>query len=362
MDLKMSDKNLRFIAGKGAFERIKGEGLKQESVSTLAGAAGGPKWLVLSGIDRALAAGFFRGRKEALRTIGSSIGCWRFAALAQEDPDKAFDLFEESYIHQRYKKGHGADEVTRQSLGILKKFLGEKGIESILSHNTYRMNIITVRCRWPVSSEEKAVLMPGLGTGFFLNLLHRKLNSILFERTIFHDPREDPPLKSSFTGAVNVSLSEGNLIPSLMATASIPLVMEGVVNPEGAPPGVYRDGGVVDYHLDLPFSDQGLVLYPHFIPDIIPGWFDKGTGWRKGSELNMDNVLIVSPSESFKEKLPLMKIPDRKDFILFRGRDDERIACWKKVVELNRLLGEEFMEAVESGSVISRIEKYPAGK
>jgi hypothetical protein len=73
-------------------------------------------------------------------------------------------------------------------------------------------------------------------------------------------------------------------------------------------------------------------------------------------------VLIVSPSESFKEKLPLMKIPDRKDFILFRGRDDERIACWKKVVKLNRLLGEEFMEAVESGSVISRIEKYPAGK
>ncbi len=358
----MKENNLRFIAGKRAYERIKGEGLKQESVSVLAGAAGGPKWLILSGMDRVLAESFFRGRKKNLSTIGSSIGCWRFAALAHENPGNAFDLFEENYIYQRYKKGHGAEDVTRQSLDILKKFLGEKGVKSILNHNIYRMNIITVRCRWPVSSEKRALLMPGLGAGFIFNLLNRKFNSILFKRTLFHDPRKNPPLKASRGGALTVNLTAENLVDSLIATASIPLVMKGVNNPEGAPGGVYRDGGVVDYHLDLPFSDEGLVLYPHFIPGIIPGWFDKSIGWRKGSESNMENVLIVCPSESFMAKLPLGKIPDRNDFFLFRGRDNERIAYWKKVVEFNRLLGEEFMEAVESGSLRTRIEKYTVKK
>ncbi len=358
----MPDKNLRFIAGRRAYERIKGEGLKQESVTVLAGAAGGPKWLILSGIDRVLAGSFFKGRKKALNTIGSSIGCWRFAALAQENPDDAFDIFEESYIHQRYKKGDGADEISRQSLVIIKSFIGEKGIESILGHTAIRTNIITVRCRWPLSSEINMLLLPGLGAGFILNFINRKLTGRIFQRTVFHDPRETPPLKDNFLSETKmVGLTRENLIDSLMATASIPAVMKGVINPEGAPEGVYRDGGVLEYHLDLPFSDSGLILYPHFVSEIIPGWFDKIIGLRKGSETNMENVLIVCPSESFMEKLPLKKIPDRNDFYIFRGRDDERIKYWKKVVELNRILGDEFREAIESGAVGSRIEKYTVG-
>lgn len=34
----------------------------------------------------------------------------------------------------------------------------------------------------------------------------------------------------------------------------------GVRDPPGAGPGTYRDGGLLDYHLDLPYEDRGVVL------------------------------------------------------------------------------------------------------
>ena len=55
-----------------------------------------------------------------------------------------------------------------------------------------------------------------------------------------------------------------------MATASIPLVLEGVPDIPDAPAGTYWDGGIIDYHLHLPYPRaEGLVLYPHFQPTLV---------------------------------------------------------------------------------------------
>ena len=52
--------NLEFIAGSKAYSIIKESGLKPEMVRVVAGAAGGPKWLVLSRLDRAVFCEFFK--------------------------------------------------------------------------------------------------------------------------------------------------------------------------------------------------------------------------------------------------------------------------------------------------------------
>ncbi len=67
--------------------------------------------------------------------------------------------------------------------------------------------------------------------------------------------------------------------------------MEGVRDLPGAGPGTYRDGGLLDYHLDLPYEDRGVVLYPHFTDKVIPGWFDKGLPWRRGDAGRLQDVL-----------------------------------------------------------------------
>jgi len=105
--------------------------------------------------------------------------------------------------------------------------------------------------------------------------------------------------------------------------------------------------------MDIPFlgKDKGIVLYPHYTDRIIPGWLDKKLFWRKPSLSNMDNVLLVAPSEKFIDCLPLKKIPDRNDFQHFIGRDAERIECWKTVIKKSERLGHEYLEAVETGQI-----------
>ena len=119
-----------------------------------------------------------------------------------------------------------------------------------------------------------------------------------------------------------IQLQENNIADAIVATGSIPLVLSGVPDIEGAAPGVYRDGGVIDYHLDLPHSDPDrLTLYPHFFDRIVPGWFDKKLSWRKPQAVNIDRTILISPSPEFVARLPRQKIPDRTDFTSYTPAD-----------------------------------------
>ncbi|MDR3570323.1 MAG: hypothetical protein P4L43_20050 [Syntrophobacteraceae bacterium] len=113
--------------------------------------------------------------------------------------------------------------------------------------------------------------------------------------------------------------------------------------------------GVLDYHFDLPVlgdgDENGLILFPHYANRIIPGWFDKRLPWRGLGKEHVDRMVMVCPSGEFIGGLPYKKIADREDFAFFRGRDAERVAYWNGVVAAGASLGEEFLEAVETGAI-----------
>jgi hypothetical protein len=182
-----------------------------------------------------------------------------------------------------------------------------------------------------------------------------------FERTLFYDQRDIPPFfELSGFPIQRVPLGKANIKLAIMASGSIPLVMNGVTGIPGAPRGIYRDGGMLDYHLDIPFDPDPdkIVLYPHYTDAVIPGWLDKHLAWRRAARGNMHNVLLVCPSKSFIGRLPYGKIPDRNDFMKFYGHDDERLAYWKKAVDGGKVLAEEFFEAVVSGKIRSMVKPF----
>lgn len=346
--------DLTIYAGVNALRVIKEQGLRQEHIRTVASAAGGPKWLVLNHLDRYLFSEFLQTRQDPLNLVGASIGAWRFAALAQDDPMAALDRFEDAYITQSYNKRPTPADVTAESRRIMDVYLGEGAVNHILGHPFLRLSIMTVRCRGLAATEKKIPLAIGLGAAALANAVHRKLLGIFFERALFHDPREALPFPAMDLLPIHrIPLGRDNFREALLASGSIPLVMAGVADIPGAPRGMYRDGGVTDYHLDVPLSggDQGLVLFPHYMPRIIPGWFDKKLSWRKPDRFNMANVVVVSPSEAFIRNLPHGKIPDRNDFWLFEGRDEERFNYWRTVVSESRRLADAFQDAVESGRI-----------
>jgi hypothetical protein len=187
------------------------------------------------------------------------------------------------------------------------------------------------------------------------NLLTRRALALQMRRVVFHAPgNRSPFLGLADFPTTHVTLTEENLRPALLASASIPLVLTGVQVP-GQHGGVHRDGGIIDYHLDLDFgAGDGLVLYPHFYPHVVPGWFDKRLRWRRGGPLNFGRALIIAPSARFVASLPYGRIPDRKDF--YRMDDEERIRVWRTVVTASGHMADELGELLDTGRVADRLE------
>ena len=136
----------------------------------------------------------------------------------------------------------------------------------VLSDAHYRLNIMLVRSHGLLALDHRGRLGLGLGSVIANNLLGRARLSRHFERVIMHDPRLAPPL-SALTDFPSrcLPLDAANLRQALLASGSIPMVMQGVTDIPGAGPGTFRDGGLLDYHLDLPYSGDDIVLYPHCI-------------------------------------------------------------------------------------------------
>ena len=71
----------------------------------------------------------------------------------------------------------------------------------------------------------------------------------------------------------------------------------------------------------------------------------------------MDRTILLAPSPEFVSTLPFGRIPDRRDFIRLMGRDNERICAWNKAANMCRVLGDEFMDAAENGSIRDKVRK-----
>ena len=181
--------------------------------------------------------------------------------------------------------------------------------------------------------------MAGLAMTALANSVNRKLLGFFFERTVFHRDNRSPIDYLTDLPTASVRLDEQNLYDAVLASGSIPMVLDAVENISGANGGRYFDGGVTDYHFALPFESKGLVLFPHFYPHSVPGWFDKALPWRKQRQPAGSNVLMICPSDEWVASLPFGKIPDRHDFATMD--DHQRTQYWDTVVNRSHELSEE---------------------
>jgi hypothetical protein len=348
---------LKFKAGPGAYEDIRRRGFSEERIGTIAGASGGAKWLVLSQLDRVITERILPGLSGPVHLLGSSIGAWRFCCYAQAEPTKAIERFESGYLEQTYSNNPDAAEISRTMRDILEKMLGENGAHDVVHHPVFRTHIMTVRSRTLTSSERRPFLAGGLLAAAAANFVTRRSLGVFFRRSLFYDPRDLPPFYNASGFPLDrITLNENNLVDAVLASGAIPLVLQGVRDIDGAPKGIYRDGGVIDYHLDLPLSDPDrLTLFPHFFEQIIPGWFDKKLTWRRPNPRHTDRTILICPSEEFIRSLPNGKVPDRSDFATMSP--ELRRKVWQSAVAACKQLAEELNDVLDKDQLPSRLEK-----
>ncbi len=348
---------LTIRAGRDAIAHLREHGLQPEHVDIIPGAAGGPKALGILGLDRAVFGDFLPRAPRPRTLIGASIGSWRFAAISMStDPVAGLRQLAEIYTRQRFDGRHSPAQVSEQCALMLEELIGGRD-DHILNHPHYRLAIVVIRSRGLMAREDGLGLGAGLAGLIGSNLFSRKASRLFMERGLVYPAGDALPLHelNDFTSH-DIPLGPDNLRAALLASAAIPMVLAGVVDLPGAPEGVYRDGGLLDYHLDLPYRSEGIVLYPHFTDRVIPGWFDKPLRWRNGDPQKLSRTLLVSPSAEYLQTLPNRKLPDRRDFKQFMNDDAAREASWRKAMAESERLGDEFLELVETGKWEERLK------
>jgi hypothetical protein len=360
MDTSMSAIQIKYPAltikaGPRALARIRERGIQPADVGILPGAAGGPKALGIQGLDLALFGDWLPRMPRERSLIGASIGSWRFASACLPDAVAGIRRLGELYTGQRFARGASMAEVSRSCRQMLADLLAGQDAD-VLSNPHYRLNIVVVKSHGLLQHDHRGALGLGLSSVISNNLLGRPRLARHFERLILHDARLAPPLETlnDFPSRY-LALDSANLRHALLASGSIPMIMQGVRDIPGAGPGTYRDGGLLDYHLDLPYSGEDIVLYPHFTDKVIPGWFDKGMPWRRGDTGRLQDVLLLAPSREYLTRLPHGKLPDRKDFNRYLGDDAGRERYWRKAMDESRRLGDEFLELADSGRLAERM-------
>ncbi len=366
LDLNVMTSALTLRAGPQALALIRERGLRAEDVDVIPGASGGAKWLVLGGIDRFLFGEWLQPTADVPRTrplhcIGSSIGSWRLACFAQRDPVAALTRGHHAYIHdQRYSPQPSVREVTEVLTRVFDLMLGPNAAEDILSHPFIRLHVITAEGRGLAASERRLLLAVTLAIAAAANVVSRKALALQLRRAIFHSAGDDTPFGTLVDFPTSHrTLTRENLRAALLASGSIPLLLEGVIIPE-TPHAVHWDGGVIDYHLDIDFGPgDGLVLYPHFYSHVIPGWFDKALRWRRARARNFQRTLLIAPSDEFVASLPGGRIPDRRDF---RSMPDaERVKRWQLVLDRSEELDEELRELIATGRLADALLPWSPG-
>lgn len=185
------------------------------------------------------------------------------------------------------------------------------------------------------------------------NAISRRSLAAFWDRVVFHSGA-NAGVHFDNLRTINTALSEENVYAAVLASGSIPLVMTGVPNPLGAPAGNYRDGGITDYHFDLRFRHpEGLVLYPHFFPYMVPGWFDKNLSWRWVRGGALQNTLLLAPSPAFVARLPYGKVPDRNDF--YKLTTGERLKYWNTVMDISKRVADDFYELWQTGAIAGHL-------
>lgn len=351
---------LRIKAGKRAYEIIKDGGFSFDSISTYFGPAVGPRWLISSGFDLALLANGVLGRVQPVHLIGSSAGAWRFAAWIQPDAVNCYQKFLEAYIDLNITKADTPATVLEKCKDLINFYLDDDALPFALANKKYRLVVITSRARNLVASEKKWLQKTGLLACCLLNFFSRKSIYWFADRVVFYQGSKPPAFcfGPKFRGLF-VNINEINFKYAVLASGAIPLVISGVHDIYDAPYGVYRDGGLIDYHLSHQFAarQNDIVLFFHHQERIIPGWLDKKLARRAPDAETLSNVLMVYPAQSLIEKLPGEKIPDRDDFLTYMDDPGTRIKNWRKAVELAAPLGEEFLELTASGRIKEVVER-----
>lgn len=350
---------LTLKAGPVARQALAESALTPARVGAVAAAAGGPRWLAIAAFHQTLFGEWLRDRR-GLAIIGSSIGAWAGAAACHPtDPQQALARLADAYIAQSYPQRPNATQITETLANILAHTLDDSVQRGVLADSAYVLHVLTARARGLAGMGGRAALAGTTAATVLANTIARRGLAGFYERVDFSREATSLHWARDGLGRRCVALSGDNLFDALFASGNVPFIMHPVRDPAGAPPGVYRDGGLVDYHLNHPFLGEDatapIVLMPHFNTRLVPGWFDKHLAWRQRPR-HAARTLMIGPGPAMREAMTEGRVPERKDFYRHAGDDAARHRVWRQAMGAGERMRDAFFDLVARDALADFVE------
>jgi hypothetical protein len=351
-------RTFRCLLGQQARTDLERAGGAPDAFRLLLAASGGPRWLGLVGIDRALTRFLKRRDSGRLPLLGASSGAWRVAAMACDDDGAAYDELEEAYISQRYEGKPTPQQVSETVRAYLSDIFTADRLRHAIERSPFQANLTTAILKKEKPS--KGRLLASFAGLPLLNALDRNLLSLVLERGLFSagPPPDGSPLDQGLAWdsfpTRKIALEESNFVPALLASGSIPLVLAGIDAIPGAGPGHHLDGGLLDYHFEV--ESGGPVVYPHFSADPLPGWLDRFPPFRRLSASARSHMCLLIPSQEQLSRYPGQLYPSRVDFT--RLSNDQRIRRWRATVKENQAMERELTACLEAGDLLAVADTF----
>jgi hypothetical protein len=327
-------------------------------VAGVAAAAGGPKWFTTYGLVRYIVDDLLDDDQSRFY-IGSSVGSWQMAAACTSDPGRALERLRKAYAEYIYTEDPGPGEISDACADIIKQMVSDQ-TDNILINKSKSLYVTTSRGRGLCNSEQKAKLLPGLALAALSHTVKRSWLQGSMSRTIFSNDDSLPYHKDKDALRTTLqALNTANLIDSMRASGAIPLLMKGITI--AGQDGLYWDGGIIDYHMGYPYDriDGKIVLLPHFMHDVLAGWFDKHLPvFGRAKQEFMSDVVVIYPSDDYISSLPRQQISTMDDFEYFGQDQQGRIEYWDTISSQSLELGAEFRERIETDTLRDIMQPY----
>ena len=131
---------LHYKAGSGIIDLIRSEGLRPERVKVFAAAAGGPKWFVCVGFDRALIRNRFLEHKNSpVLLAGASAGAWRCLAIAARQPLEAYELLRLGYSRNVFTRKDTPNTISEAFKKNVYAYLTDEEITHLLNNKQFHL-------------------------------------------------------------------------------------------------------------------------------------------------------------------------------------------------------------------------------
>jgi hypothetical protein len=299
--------------------------------------ASGPRGFVTMGFDHHFvdmaSSGNVKGHKWFL---GGSTAALRFVALIASivsSSDKT-SVLKEHFTEMTYNKGDTPQVLSPMMSSLYEKIAPPCIVDSVVSHPYFHLAVMV--CSFPSYCADWADwrLKLYFARLFIANLIYPGLCNKYYSRICFYTGNEPPPFINDKCIKFE-PLTADNFYQVLRATTCIPFVSERVTDIDGVGSGLYYDGAICDYHLNVKVhTPEFLMLFLGDVPDhkVKGTFFDALLPWRQLPVDYFKFCCRLFPTQLFVQKIPGGQVPDvsdwfRKDYI---QDPSKRKSAWRK--------------------------------